>query len=283
MDRIGVVGSVNLDMIATAPKLPAPGETVTDATFAIHPGGKGANQALAARLLGVDVSLIARVGNDANAAPALALLRRHGVDLERATRDREHPTGVALIVVDAAGENQITVAPGANRYLEPNDVDVTGCDAVISQLEIPIDAVLAAARASTGLFVLNAAPVRTVPVELAELCDVIVVNEGEYASLRSVLERVDATIVTTLGASGARAQRHGATVAEATAPTVEAVDTVGSGDAFTAALTVAMLEDRPLAESLAWACAAGALTATRPGAQPALPNRRELDEFCSAR
>lgn len=279
MPRIAVVGSVNLDMIASAPRLPRPGETVTDATFAIHPGGKGANQALAAQRLGAEVSLIARVGNDSNASPALEMLRRGGVDLDRSTRDREHPTGVALIVVDESGENQITVAPGANRYLQPRDLDLVGFDAVVAQLEIPLETVLAASSAETELFVLNAAPARPISDELLAACDVIVVNETERAMLADQLEGVDALIVTTLGARGARAQRNGEEVARASAPKIEAVDTVGAGDAFTAALTVAMTEGQPLNTALMWACSAGALTATRRGAQPALPTRAELIEF----
>ena len=279
MPRIAVVGSVNLDMIASAPRLPRPGETVTDATFAIHPGGKGANQALAARRLGADVSLIARVGNDSNASPALDLLRRGGVDLDRSTRDREHPTGVALIIVDETGENQITVAPGANRHLGPHDLELGGFDAVIAQLEIPVDTVVAASAADTKLFVLNAAPARPLPDELLAACDVIVVNETEHAALAEQLAKVDALVVTTLGARGARAQRNGQEVGRATAPKIEAIDTVGAGDAFTAALTVALTEGQPLNTALMWACSAGALTATRRGAQPALPTRAELIEF----
>ncbi len=279
MARIGVVGSVNLDMIATAPRLPRPGETVTDATFAIHPGGKGANQALAARRLGADVALIARVGTDANSGPALDLLRRDGVDLDRSYRDREHPTGVALIVVDEAGENQITVAPGANRHLLPTDLDLSGFDAVIAQLEVPIDTVMAAANETDTMFVLNAAPVRELPVALIEACDVIVVNEVEHAELSGVLAHADAIIITTLGARGARARRGSEEIGHASAPAVNAIDTVGAGDAFTAAVTVALCEGREISDALAWACGAGALTATRRGAQPSLPGRAELDDF----
>ncbi len=279
MARIGVVGSVNLDMVASAPRLPAPGETVTDATFAMHAGGKGANQALAARRLGAEVALIARVGTDPNAGPALELLRHDGVDLERAWRDREHPTGVALIVVDAEGENQITVAPGANRHLRPDDLDVSGFDAVIAQLEVPIETVLAAATATDSLFVLNAAPVRELPEELVAACDVIVVNEGEYDALAENLAGTSAMIVTTLGPRGARARRNGEEVGWAPAPTVKAIDTVGSGDAFTGALTVALCEGRDIADALLWACGAGALAATRRGAQPSLPFRQALDDF----
>lgn len=279
MVRIGVVGSVNLDMVATAPRLPRPGETVTDAVFAIHPGGKGANQALAAKRLGADSALIARVGTDTNSGPALELLRRDGVDLDRAYRDREHGTGVALIVVDHAGENQITVAPGANRHLRPEDLDLSGFDAVIAQLEIPVETVLAAAEATETLFVLNAAPVRELPSGLLGACDVIVVNEGEQDALSEPLGEADALIITTLGPKGARARKNAQEVGHASAPTVNAVDTVGAGDAFTAAITVALCEGREIGEALAWACGAGALTATRRGAQPSLPTRHELDDF----
>ena len=279
MARIGVVGSVNLDMVATAPRLPKPGETVTDASFAVHPGGKGANQALAARRLGAEVSLIARVGTDANGGPALELLRRDGVDLDRSYRDREHPTGVALIVVDEVGENQITVAPGANRHLQPEDLDLGGFEAVIAQLEIPTETVLAAATRTERLFVLNAAPVRELPAGLVEACDVIVVNEGEQVALSDALRQSDAIVITTLGPRGARAQRGGQEIGFASAPTVNAIDTVGAGDAFTAAVTVALTEGREIGEALAWACAAGALAATRRGAQPSLPTRDELDDF----
>ena len=274
-----MVGSVNLDMVATAPRLPKPGETVTDASFAVHPGGKGANQALAAQLLGAEVSLIARVGTDANSGPALELLRRGGVDLDRAYRDREHATGVALIVVDEAGENQITVAPGANRHLQPEDLDLAGFDAVIAQLEVPTDTVMSAATRTQGLFVLNAAPVRALPLGLIQACDVVVVNEGEHAALTDALKRSDAIVITTLGPRGARAQRGAEEIGFASAPTVNAIDTVGAGDAFTAAVTVALCEGRDISDALAWACAAGALTATRRGAQPSLPTRIELDDF----
>jgi ribokinase len=279
MPRIGVVGSVNLDMVATASRLPKPGETVTDAEFAVHPGGKGANQALACRRLGADVALIARVGTDVNAGPALELLRHDGVDLDRAYRDREHATGVALIVVDERGENQITVAPGANRYLIPSDLDLSGFDAVIAQLEVPIETVLAAAVASQSLFVLNAAPVRVLPPELVAACDVIVVNEGEHAALADTLSKSSALVVTTLGPRGARARQNGEEVGFAPAPAVRAIDTVGSGDAFTGALTIALCEDRDISDALAWACGAGALAATRRGAQPSLPFRQDLDDF----
>lgn len=274
-----MIGSVNLDMVATAPRLPGPGETVTGASFAVHPGGKGANQALAARRLGADVWLLAMVGTDPNVGPALELLRRDGVDLSRAFRAPEHPTGVALIVVDEEGENQIAVAPGANAHLGPSDVDVTGFEAIICQLEVPIETVTAAARASEGLVVLNAAPVRELPDPLIEACDVIVVNEGEYIALQPSLDASETMVVVTMGARGAVARRSGQEVAQSPSPKVNVVDTVGAGDTFVSALAIAMLEDQPIADALGWACAAGALATTVAGAQPSIPDRQTLDDF----
>ena len=169
MNSITVIGSVNLDMVASAPRLPVPGETVTDAVLSTHPGGKGANQALAARRMGADVSMIGRVGSDPNAVMALALLRDGGVDLDGVRVDDTAVTGVAMVVVDADGENQIVVAPGANRMLTAEDVRVGEAGAVICQLEIPLEAVVEAGRQTTGLFCLNAAPVRPLPNELIEM------------------------------------------------------------------------------------------------------------------
>ncbi len=280
---ITVVGSVNLDLVASAARLPIPGETLTDATFATHPGGKGANQALAARRLGADVSLIGRVGADANAGPALSLLREGGVDVERVDVDADAPTGVALIVVSADGENQIVVAPGANRTMTPDDVHIeTGTDAVICQLEIPIDVVEAAAERTRGLFVLNAAPVRRLPTTLIDRCDVIVVNQVEHEALADRLSGLDGLIALTLGAAGAVLLRGGEEVARATPPPVTVVDTVGAGDTFVAALTVALAEGCGAEEALTRATAAGSLATTRAGAQPSLPARSEVEAILEA-
>ena len=182
--RIIGVGSVNLDLVAACDRLPAPGETVTGARFAKYPGGKGANQALAARRLGAVVSMIARVGKDAHAEAALALLREDGVDLSHLVVDEEAATGVALIAVDAEGENQIVVASGANGKLEPRDVEGVGpADAVLCQLEVPVAAVEAASRIDTKLFAINLAPALPVPAGLLERADLLIVNEGEPNSM----------------------------------------------------------------------------------------------------
>ncbi len=274
---VTVVGSVNLDLIAHADRLPRPGETVTEASFAVAPGGKGANQALAARRMGADVRLVAMVGDDANAEPALELLRSGGVDLSAVSTAVGSATGVALIVVGNTGENQIVVAPGANRLLDPGAVDVSGSAAVICQLEIPLDAVEASAERCEGFFCLNAAPVRDVPDEVLQRCDLLVVNEIEFESLESRLGLVRGLVAVTEGSAGARLLRRGEQVARAAPPAVEVVDTVGAGDTFVAAFVVSHVEGRTPRECLERAVVAGALATTRRGAQPSLPTRAEVE------
>ncbi|MFA7263250.1 MAG: PfkB family carbohydrate kinase, partial [Caulobacter sp.] len=176
---ITVVGSVNLDFVATARTLPSPGETVTGATLARHPGGKGANQALAARRLGAEVRLIGRVGADGMADEALALLKAEGVDLSGVAIDRAAPTGVALIGVDAEGENQIIVAPGANAAFTPDLLPTVIEGALICQMELPAATVAAAVARATGFVCVNLAPALDVPDSLLRRADLIVVNQGE--------------------------------------------------------------------------------------------------------
>lgn len=268
---IAVVGSVNLDLVARCERLPRPGETLTDATFERVPGGKGANQALAAARLGAEVRLVGAVGEDAFAEEALALLREGGVDLGRVRRVAA-PTGVALILVGADGETEIVVAPGANRLVEPGRVG--DADALLCQLEVPVEAV--AQAASEARFVcLNAAPARALPAELLARVDLLVVNRYE-------LEAVGAfpgLTALTLGDEGAILLEAGAEVARAAPPAVRAVDGTAAGDAFTACLLVSLLEGRDQEEALRRACAAGALAASRPGAQPSLPTAVEVDEI----
>lgn len=276
--RITVVGSVNLDLVARGPRLPAPGETVTGAVLARHPGGKGANQALAARRLGADVRLIARVGRDAMADEALALLRAEGVDLGPCVVDPDAPTGVALIAVADGGENQIVVAAGANAALGPADLVAGRDDALIAQLEVPVDTVRAAALGHAGFVCLNLAPALDVPADLLARADLIVVNESEAAHYGAALAATARTqVALTLGARGAELWREGRRIAAAKPPKVEVVDTTGAGDCFVAALVVALLEGRSPEAALRFACAAGALATTRAGAQPSLPRRAEVD------
>lgn len=276
MTSVIVVGSVNLDLVATCPRLPRPGETLTATDFARYPGGKGANQALAARRAGAGVGLVAAVGKEPQADEATLLLRRSGMDMSRLVRS-ELPTGTALITVDPEGENQIVVVPGANGDLRPDQVEAGGAEVVLCQLEIPMEAVERAAETATGLFCVNAAPALPLTAPILERADVIIVNETEHSELSDDLAKTSALVVVTLGAAGAKAYRSGRSVAEAQPPPVEPVDTVGAGDAFCGALVTALGLGRSVAKALEWACAAGALATTVRGAQPSLPTAAEID------
>ncbi len=269
--RVTVVGSVNLDLVVRVERLPEPGETVGGGAFARVPGGKGANQAVACARLGADVTMIASVGRDPFAAEALAGLQEAGVALQLAEADA--PTGVAVIQVDAEGETTIAVAPGANGALA--SVELPPHDAVLCQLEVPDEAVLAAWEACTGLFCLNAAPARPIAVD----ADLTVVNRLEL----DALARRDGLVALTLGAEGAVLLDDGEEIARAAPPPVDAVDGTAAGDAFTACLLVSLLEGRGEEEALRRACAAGALAATRFGAQPSLPTAGEVDALLEKR
>ncbi|MHA6627600.1 ribokinase [Pseudonocardia sichuanensis] len=275
MSRIAVVGSVNLDLVARVPRLPAPGETIAAGGLRRVPGGKGANQALAARRLGADVTMVAAVGEDPAADEALALLARDGVRLDRLRRDPDRPTGHALITVDDAGETTIVVVGGSNDTLSVSAEDVRGADAVLTVLEIPDATVADAARHATGMVVLNAAPARALDPDLLRRVDLVVVNAGEYAAIDG-LDAAGAVAVTH-GAQGAVLRRGGREVARAAPPPVRVVDGTAAGDTFTAALAVALLDGASDADALHRACAAGALAVTRAGAQPSLPTAAELE------
>lgn len=277
MIRITVLGSINLDLVATGETLPAPGETVTGAVLARHPGGKGANQALAALRLGAEVALIGRVGDDAFANEALALLKAEGADLSKVAIDPVHPTGVALIAVSRDGENQIVVASCANGAFTPDLLGAPFAEALICQLEIPIETVAKAALEATGFVCLNLAPAHAVPDSLLARADLIVVNEGEAAVYGDRIHRARGQVAITWGKRGAGLYKDGVLIAQAAPPTVEVVDTTGAGDSFVAALTIALLEGKPAQEALTFACAAGALTAAKAGAQPSLPRRAQVE------
>ena len=265
--RIVVVGSINLDLVARCERLPRVGETVSGASFSRVPGGKGANQAVACARLGAEVALVGAVGADSFADEALAGLLEAGVALELERSDE--PTGVALILVDGSGETVIVVAPGANATLSA--VELPEHDAVLAQLEIPDEAVLSAWEQCTGTFCLNAAPARQISVDP----DLTVVNRYELESL----SRRDGLVAVTLGAEGAILLDDGEEIARAAPPAVEAVDGTAAGDAFTACLLVSLLEGREPQEALERACAAGAVAASRFGAQPSLPTTTEIDEI----
>ena len=263
--ELTVVGSINLDLVARVERLPRPGETLTGATLERFPGGKGANQAVAAARLGARVRLVGAVGDDPLAEEALVELREAGVELELT---RTGATGLALILVAADGENQIVVVPGANAHVPPTSPG----GAVLCQLEVPDEVVRAAAR-DASFFALNAAPAR--PVDLEP--DLLIVNrlEHEVASRGRL-------VAVTFGAEGAALYEAGREIARATPPRVDAVDGTAAGDAFAACLVVSLLEGRARQDALERACAAGALAASRLGAQPSLPRAEELDAILEA-
>jgi ribokinase len=264
--KLTVVGSINLDLVARVERLPRPGETLSGATLERIPGGKGANQAVAAARLGAEVRMVGCVGADPNAEEALAGLREAGVELE--VREVEAPTGIAIILVAGDGENQIVVVPGANADVGGFS---TGAD-VLCQLEIP-DAALHEARAQASWLCVNAAPARPLVVE----ADLVVANryEAEVVGDQRLL-------ALTLGAEGAILLENGTEVARAHPPRVDPVDGTAAGDAFTASLVVSLLEGRDREEALRRGCAAGAIAASRFGAQPSLPTGDEVDEILRA-
>jgi ribokinase len=264
--ELTVVGSVNLDLVTRVERLPRPGETLTGANLERIPGGKGANQGVGAARLGADVRIVGCVGADPNAEEALAGLRAERVQLD--LRTVEAPTGVAIILVAADGENQIVVLPGANA--EVGGFAASGD--VLCQLEIP-DSAVREARAQAGWLCVNAAPARPLVVD----ADLVVANryEAEVIGEQHLL-------ALTLGEEGAVLLEDGKVVARARPPHVEPVDGTAAGDAFTACLVVSLLEGRDSEEALRRACAAGAIAASRFGAQPSLPTAEEVDAILRA-
>lgn len=280
MSGVVVVGSVNMDLVATTSTLPRPGETVLGDGFAAVPGGKGANQAIAAARAGSRCSIVGAVGTDVFGQALRANLADAGVDVTR-LRTVAGPSGVALIAVDSKAENLIVVAPGANATLTRLDVQdrlvIEAADVLLCQLESPLPTVAqaaAAARSAGTTVVLNAAPARPLPPELLAAVDILVLNEHEAAAMPEAVRSVP-RVVMTLGARGAVwLERDGQRI-EVPAPRVEAVDTTAAGDAFTGAFAVAWARRRPLQEALRWACAAGDVCATKRGA--VLPDAAEID------
>jgi ribokinase len=256
-----VVGSINLDLVTRVERLPRPGETLTGATLERVPGGKGANQAVAAARLGADVLMVGCVGADAHAEEALAALRAAGVRLE--VREVDAATGVAIILVADEGENVIVVVPGANAHVGGFSVD----GSVLCQLEIPDEAVKEA-RAQAHWLCVNAAPARPLVVE----ADLVVVNRYEAEVVGD--QRLMAV---TMGEEGAVLLERGREIARARPPRVAAIDGTAAGDAFTACLVVSLLQGRAPQEALRRACAAGALAASLFGAQPSLPTADDVD------
>ncbi|ROQ30992.1 ribokinase [Frondihabitans sp. PhB188] len=261
---LAVVGSINVDLVALAGRLPTPGETVGGAKLHRHPGGKGANQAAAASRLGADVRFIGAVGDDADGSTLIDGLRSRGVDVSEVRRVAT-PTGIALIVVDAAGENQIVVCPGANAFVSLEAIRFSDKQAVLTQLEIEMDVVLRVAEAASGFLVVNASPAQRLPVELLECVDLFVVNESEYALMPELKQAK--LVAVTLGERGAMLLRFGIEIARADGVHARVVNTVGAGDAFCAALTVALASGMPHDRALAAGCAVGAAAVTHPETQ----------------
>jgi ribokinase len=299
--KIVVVGSTNLDMVVQATHIPQPGETVLGGRFTMIPGGKGANQAVAAARMGAEVTFIARVGADAFGTQALEQFRGEDIRTDFIVRDPEEAHGVALILVDQNGENAIAVAPGANARVSPEDVDraedaFAACDAVLLQLEIPLSAVeraIALAKKHDKRVMLNPAPYTALPDALLAQIDLLTPNETEAEMLlgggqaglggiantaEELLRRGVGCVIVTLGKEGVfvvtpEAQYH------VPGKHVKAVDTTAAGDAFSGALAVGLAEGTEFRQAVRRAIAASALSVTRVGAQSSLPTRAEVEAF----
>ncbi|GAB4027797.1 ribokinase [Spirosoma koreense] len=299
-NQILVIGSSNTDMVVKTDKLPAPGETVLGGTFLMNPGGKGANQAVAAARLGGQVTFVAKVGDDIFGQQAVEGFRREGIDTANIVMDTDHPSGVALINVDASGENCITVAPGANAHLKPAETEAAlqagGPGAlVLLQLEIPLPTVEYVARqaAARGLrVILNPAPAQSLPAALLPHLFLITPNETEAELLTGIRVADLATaeqaaqklytagvtnVVITLGSKGAYlyTETHKQLI---TTSAVKAIDSTAAGDCFNGALAVALAEEKSLVEAVAFACKAASVSVTRMGAQASMPTRAEIRE-----
>ncbi len=297
--HIVVVGSLNMDLVVRAPRHPQPGETILGGDFRTFPGGKGANQAVAAARLGAAVQMIGRVGADAFGDALLQTLAQDGVNTAHVRRDQETPTGVALITLNAAGQNAIVVAPGANARVTPQDVvaaqaALAGAAVLLLQLECPLPAVAKAielAKQHRAQVVLNPAPAQPLDAALLSQVDYLLPNQNELALLtglgdiRPAMSRLQAVgvrrVVVTLGEEGVLVAEGGSEV-HLPAHGVTVVDTTAAGDAFAGAFAVALLEGHSTRQAAAWGNAAGALAVTRAGAQPSLPRRDELEKFLAA-
>jgi ribokinase len=299
--KIVVVGSLNMDLVVRASRIPAPGETIIGSDFRPVPGGKGANQAVAAARLGAQVAMVGRLGQDAFADSLQDNLAKAGVDHTFVLQDSKAATGVALITVDDTGENSIVVASGANMRLSPADVEaaeatIAAASVLLLQLESPLDTVARAAEVARmhGVkVILNPAPAQPLPATLLSLVEVLIPNEGETslltgmpvenqgqaeAAATALRELGVGTVILTLGARGALLASQTETKLFP-AFKVTPVDTTAAGDAFVAGFGLALAEGKSFSEATRWGCAAGALATTQLGAQPSLPNREELERL----
>lgn len=272
-----IVGSINLDITATTRRLPSPGETVGDGVLRRQPGGKGANQAVAAARLAGASRMVGAVGRDEAGRQLLDAMASAGVDVKD-IRHVDEATGTALVLVDSDGENQIVVCPGANGEVSLEGVSFGEEEAVLCQLEVDQDVVLEAARRAKGFFALNAAPAASLLPELLGRCDLVIVNETEYALIPEL--RQAPLVAVTYGGEGSAIFEHGERVAEAPAVAVtDIANTIGAGDAFCAALVLALQAGLDYAHALAAANAVGADAVRDPSSQPAL---RPLEHYVDA-
>ncbi len=293
-----VIGSSNTDMVIKSDKFPLPGETILGGKFFMFSGGKGANQAVAASRLGGNVTFITKIGNDIFGKQALQQFRKEGIQSDFVIADAENPSGVALITVDAKGENSIVVAQGANGALAQSDLEkvkaeIEKHDILLMQLEIPIPSVVYAAQIALEQgrkVILNPAPAMPLPVELYKTLYIITPNQSEAAALSGVEIADDASIrnaaqkikgkgvanvVITLGARGSFILSD-TVEGFISAPVVKAVDTTAAGDVFNGALAVAIAEGKSISEAVAFANQAAALSVTKMGAQASAPYRKEI-------
>jgi ribokinase len=251
---------------------------VSSAEPAWFPGGKGANQSVAAARMGGNVSMFGAVGSDQPGQMCLSALKQSGVNVD-AVVTVSSPTSTALVMVEHSGENQIVVADGANQHAAFDAAQISAADAVIVQFEIPESVIVEVGKAANGIFCVNAAPVRELSDELASLIDVLIVNEHEYAQLG---EPKSGLVIVTAGAKEVVAYQNGEAVATAQPPAVDALDTVGAGDTFVGAFVVAYASGKSISDSLDLACAASALSTLKLGAQSGMPTASEVAEFLTS-
>ncbi len=299
MADILVVGSINADLVVRTPRFPKPGETISGEDLRIIPGGKGANQAVAAARQGASVAMVGRVGKDSFGPELVNNLRQNKVDTSCIQADSQAATGTATIIVDANGQNSIILSPGGNGKVGAEDVEEVLFRAhklLLLQLEIPVEAVLAAARKAkeSGVRVLlNPAPARSLPEELISLPDFLLPNETELSLLTdqpvsdiasaekaalTLIGRGAQNVIVTLGGKGALIVA-GTQVRHVDTYQVKVVDTTAAGDAFIGGFASALLQDKSLEEAVRYGCACGALATTKFGAQPSLPTREEVERF----